>query len=205
METEVRTPRYARTLDYYLLWLVALVSLILNVVIIRALLDARLQVGQAAGQAAQAVGQARASAIDYQVEINENLPISMTLHYEDTILVPISTTLPIDTNISVPLETPFGAIPLNFPVKTTIPVRIRPEVPLSVALPVSVTIPVNVVVPIHVELADTPLGASLHEAEQYLLDVAAQLGNPNPFALPTATALPATTPAATRTAPSATP
>lgn len=178
-------PLTPRPLDYYLLWLVALVSLGLNLYLVNMLLQARRQVGQAANMAAAAAGALAESAIDYPVELHQVLPVSLTVAYRQTLVIPISVTLPISTVVSVPLKTPIGEFPIAVPVVTNIPVDLSPAVPLSLSLPISTTVPIDVSFPIHLELKSTALGASLASAQAYLEDLAANLGSP-----PTAAATP---------------
>ena len=173
-----------RPIDYYLLWIVALVSLGLNLYLINMLMQAKLQVAQAASSAAAAVGQLRGSAIDYSVPISQTLPVSFTVSYRQTFSVPISVTLPIDTVVTVALNTPFGTFPINVPVKTTVPINLNPQVPLSLSVPVRVTVPISFTVPIHLALADTPLGDSLNSAADYLNNVAAGLNGASPTPTP---------------------
>jgi hypothetical protein len=179
--------RTVRPVDYYLLWVIALLSLGMNIYIINILIQARQQVGQAAGTAAVAINELQGSSIDYPVEVHDSVPISMTLDYSDTVSVPISVTLPISTVVSVPLKTPIGEFPINVPVVTSIPVRLNPQVPLSVSIPVSVSVPIDVSVPIHVAIADTPLVAPLSAAKLYLQDLARRMGTPLPGVPPTPT------------------
>lgn len=170
-----------RTLDYYLLCIAVIISLGLNVYILNVLREARRQVGVAAGHASVGVAELAAGSIDYTVEINESLPVSMTVGYEDQITVPISVTLPISTEVSVPLRTPLGTFPINVPVITSFPVRLNPVIPISVELPISTTVPINVSFPIHVEIGDTPFGASLDGVQLYLESLARDLGATGPF------------------------
>jgi hypothetical protein len=163
-------------LDYYLLWVAVIISIGINVWLIRVLQDARQQVGLAASSAALAVGGLRTTALDYTVPIRETLPVSFTVAYRQNFTVPISTTIPIDLDLTVPLETPLGTFPINVPVVTTIPINLAPSVPLSLSVPVSVTVPISVSVPIHIDLSQTALNLSLMEAEEYLNDVALSLG-----------------------------
>ena len=100
-----------RSLDYWLLWVVALTSLAINVWLVSTLLGVRRQAGQAAVLAAQAVGDLRQSSIEYSVHIERALPISLTIPISQTIRVPISTILPIDTQAMIPLKTPIGTFP----------------------------------------------------------------------------------------------
>jgi hypothetical protein len=176
--------RTRRTADYYLLWLVVIVSLGLNLYVINVLMQARRQVAQAASTAATAVGQLGAAAIDYAVPISQTLPVSFTVAYRQTFSVPISVTLPIDTQVQVTLNTPIGDFPINVPVKTTVPINLNPQVPLSLAVPVSVSVPISFTVPIHLALSDTTLGASLNGAVDYLNTVSAGFGGPGPTPTP---------------------
>lgn len=165
-----------RTLDYYLLWFAVIISLGLNMYLINVLIDARRQAAAAALSASVAVGDLADGAIDYNVQISESLPVSMTVGYEDEITVPISVTLPISTEVEVPLRTPLGTFPIVVPVITTLPINLRPTIPISLELPISTTVPINVDFPIHVELRDTVFGASLADAEAYLASLAEDLG-----------------------------
>ena len=180
----VDNTRARRPVDYYLLWLVAIVSLGLNVYVINMLTQAKKQVAQAASSAATAVGQLRGTAIDYSVPISQTLPVSFTVDYRHTFSVPISVTLPIDTQVTVSLDTPFGSFPINVPVKTTVPINLNPQVPLSLSVPVSVSVPISFTVPIHLALSDTTLTSSLDGAADYLNNLAVQFGETSPTPTP---------------------
>jgi len=180
----VDNTRARRPVDYYVLWVVAIVSLGLNLYVINVLVQARKQVAQAATSAASAVGQLSGAAIDYAVPISQTLPVSFTVAYKQTFTVPISVTLPIDTQVQVTLNTPIGDFPINVPVKTTVPVNLNPQVPLSLSVPVSVSVPISFTVPIHLALKDTTLGSSLNGAQDYLNGLATGFGGPGPTATP---------------------
>ncbi|MBI4772281.1 MAG: hypothetical protein HY784_18125 [Chloroflexi bacterium] len=166
----------SRPFDYWLLWFIALLSLVGHAGWVGVLLVARQQAGVGVTRAAQAVGGLRAASIDYPVHLQQSLPISLTLPVSTTVSVPISATVPIDTQITVPVTTAFGTFHVTVPVKTTIPVDIQPAVPIRLTVPVSTTVPVVLDVPVHIALADTALGQSLSEAQSYLEALAAQLG-----------------------------
>jgi hypothetical protein len=180
----VDTTRTRRPFDYYLLWLVAIVSLGLNVYVINVLVQARRQVAQAASTAAAAVGQLNGAAIDYAVPISQTLPVSFTVAYKQTFTIPISVTLPIDTQVTVNLNTPLGAFPITVPVKTDVPINLAPQIPLSLAVPVSVTVPISFTVPIHLALSDTTLGTTINGVSDYLNTLASSLGGAGPTPTP---------------------
>ncbi|MGH2521825.1 MAG: hypothetical protein ACRDH2_04900 [Anaerolineales bacterium] len=164
-----------RRYDYWALWAIALISLVLNLLLIRTLLDVRRQVGEGVAQAAQEVGKLRQASIDYTLHLEESLPVSLTIPFSATFSVPISVTLPISTNVNIPLDTPFGTLPLNVPIRTTIPVNLQPRVPINLAVPISTTVPVVLEVPIQVALSDTAFGTSLAGAQSYLQKLSADL------------------------------
>ncbi|MEP7358332.1 MAG: hypothetical protein ABI847_13885 [Anaerolineales bacterium] len=170
------TPTWKRPFDYYLLWIAVIVSLGINVYLIRIMQQARQQVGLAASSAALAVDGLRTTALDYTVPIRETLPVSFTVSYRQNVTVPISTTIPINVLITVPLKTPIGTFPIDVPVVTDLPINLQPTIPLSLSVPVSVSVPIAVDVPIHIDLSQTALNESLLGAKQYLNDVAAGLG-----------------------------
>lgn len=200
-------PRWKRPIDYYLLWVAVIGLVAYNYYLTNTLLEARrqvtLQVAEAAFTAAQSLDGMANAAIDYPVEIREAIPVSVTIHYSDTVVVPISYTLPVNTNVSIPLRTPLGTFPLNVPIALNVPIRLTPTVPLNLAVPVSMTIPIAIDVPIHVDLSTTPLGEGLLEAQAYLYQAASDLSG-GEFIVPPAT-ITVTAPGPTPTKPKPTP
>lgn len=106
----------------------------------------------------------RSSTIEFQVSIQDEIPIRTTFPVEESFMLAIETTLPIqqefDTTILV--DAPFG---LTVPVDVTVPVDI--EVPVDLDLPirlqesfeVDTTVPVDLDVPVQVDVAGTELAA----------------------------------------------
>ncbi len=168
----------SRPIDYWALWVVALASVAINIWLVTLLLGIRRQVGEGAASAAQAIGDLRRSSIDYQVHIEQSLPVSFTVPLSQTVSVPISTTFPINTEATIPLRTPIGTFPITIPIQAVVPVNLRPEVPLRLSVPISATVPVVLDVPIHVAIADTDLGDSLARTQRSLESLAAQWGAP---------------------------
>jgi hypothetical protein len=178
----------SRPIDYWVLWMVAGLSLAINLWLVRTVIVARRQAAQAATTAAQTLSNLRGSAIDYTFHVQDLVPISVTVPVSTSVRVPISVTLPISTNVTVALRTPLGEIPLTFPVRTSVPVNLQPEVPIRASVPISISVPISLDVPVHLDLASTTLADSLDAAKRYLDDLATQLG-----AMPT-TANPSPTP-----------
>jgi hypothetical protein len=173
-------PMTKRPIDYYLLWGVALLSLVINLGFGYALLVARSKAAQGAQTAAQAVAALRASTIDYPVHIEQSLPVSLTIPIHETLSVPISATLPIDTQFSFTLHTLIGDFPVNVPLQAMVPVHVQTQVPVNLSVPVSTTVPVAFDVPVHIDLASTSLGQAMAPWQAYLEELAAEL-QANPF------------------------
>ena len=164
-----------RPLDYWLLWLVALLSLAANVWLLSLLIGVQYRIGEAAALAAQALADLKNSSIDYSLPVHQVVPVALVVPISTTVSVPISTTLPIDIQVTVPLNTFLGTFPINVPIHTTIPVNIQPEIPLHLSIPISTTVPLALNVPIQITLADTSLGQSLAKAQVQLEKLAGDL------------------------------
>jgi hypothetical protein len=169
----------SRSWDYWALWAVALISLALNLGLIASLLNVRRQAAEAAQSAAASLGRLRTSTLAYTVQVNETVPVQVTVPINERLTVPIDTQLPIDTFVDVPVEVPFiGSRTLSLPIKTVIPVKFETTFPVKLTVPISASVPVALNVPIQIAVADTPFDASLAEAEAYLKRFAAELGAP---------------------------
>jgi hypothetical protein len=169
-----------RPFDYYLLWVVALLSLLINAGLVYGLMLARQRAAEGAQTAAEAVASLRAASVSYTVHIDRSLPVALTVPFNTTVRVPISTTLPIDTEFSFSLHTLVGDFPVSIPVHAQVPVNLVSEVPVNLSVPISTTVPVVLDVPIKLDLAQTALGPSLGPTQTYLEKLASDL-KVNPF------------------------
>lgn len=169
-----------RPLDYWLLWVVALVSLGLNLALINTLSEARAQLAVGAQQAARAVGQVRASTITYTVRIDQSLPVSATVPFYRTFRVPVNDVFRIDTVVNVPFQTPFGSFPIAVPLQTSVPISFEVAVPIEAEIPVFTVVPVNLAIPVVIRIRETELGAALGAAETFLAEVGDSLSDVPP-------------------------
>ena len=111
-----------RRLDYWLLWVVALLSFTANALLIRLLIDARQQASKGLDLAVNALGTVHAGSVVYSTRINQTVPVSLTVPMDTTIVVngeetrlkadlPVSTTvvLSFDLPVDIPIaDTPVG-------------------------------------------------------------------------------------------------
>jgi hypothetical protein len=168
-----------RPFDYYLLWVVVLVLLVVNAGLVYGLLRVREKAAAGAQTAARMVAAFRTATLDYNVYIDRTLPVSLTVPFDSTLSVPISTTLPIDTEFSFALKTLVGDFPVNIPMHATVPVNLVAQVPIHMAVPISTTIPVAFAMPLKVDVAQTSVADMLGPTQTYLEQLAVELqGNP---------------------------
>ena len=164
-----------RPLDYYLLWFIVVVLVVVNAGLVYALVSARARAAEGVQMAAEAVKSLRGASFDYTARIDETLPVSLTLLFNTSVKVPISVTLPIATDFSFTISVLGKDFPVNIPVHANVPVNVQPEVPVRLNVPVSTTVPVVFDVPVHIDLEQTDVGKSLAPTQAYLERLAADL------------------------------
>lgn len=159
-----------RSWHYLLLWLVALVSLGLNIALVAGIYNFRQRAQEEVRNASRLLNTVELEDFELPVQVDESLPISLTVPFSDTFQTPISTTVPISAaipftdNIEVPVN---AVIPINtqvqvpipvignvvvpIPIVTSIPVSLTVDVPISRTIPVQLDIPVNLDVEVPVQ------------------------------------------------------
>ena len=180
---EKRDPPVARSWHYRLLWLVALASLALNLAFLASIYTFRQRAQEEVRNASRLLSTVEIESYELPVEVDESLPISLTVPFSDTFRTPISTSVPVSTaipftdNIEVPINTVIpintevrvpvpviGNIVVPIPIVTSIPVSLTVDVPISRSIPVQLDIPVNLdlEVPVESEVAiDTQVPVQL--------------------------------------------
>ncbi|MEM7113308.1 MAG: hypothetical protein AAF614_12810 [Chloroflexota bacterium] len=169
--SESTTPP-TRVWHYWLLWVIVIISLGLNGLLIYGLLSARTQAGQEVARVATALRDNPMGDFEIPVNVDEMLPISMDVPFEDTFTVEISETIPVSTSvlfeedIEIPIrETVRIAenvqvfvvipvinqrVPIDIPIGANIPIALDINVPVSYEIPVETDIPVNFIVDVPV-------------------------------------------------------
>jgi prefoldin subunit 5 len=123
------------------------------------------------------------STIEFDVNIDEVIPIKTDVVIDRVVEVPIKTTIPInetfDTTIRV--STPLGEIPLDVtvPVDVDVPVDLVVDIPINETVEIDEEFPVQLDVPIAIEVRETELAQltdSLAAGLESLQDVLTGLG-----------------------------
>ncbi len=104
------------------------------------------------------------STLEFEIAIDEEIPINTVIELNQTILVPIQTSIPIDETVDTTIRVagPFGIdIPLNVtvPIQLELPINLEVSIPINETVPISTSVPVNLDVPIVIEVAETELAS----------------------------------------------
>lgn len=162
---------------YWLLWAVALASLLTNVLLFMQLNNLRQRARQEVSDASELLQSVEIEAYDLPIHVDETVPISITVPFSDTFIVPINTTVSVsdaisfEDNVEVPINTVIPvnttvAVPvpalgnINIPIVTNIPVDMEVIVPISRTIPVELEIPVDMTVAVPVE-SEVPIQAEI--------------------------------------------
>jgi len=107
------------------------------------------------------------STIEFEVSIDEVIPVETEVVIDRVVQVPIRTTIPIDQSFdtTIRIDTPLGRVPLDVtvPVDVDVPVDLVVDVPIKETVPISDEFPVQLDVPIAIDVSETEL-ASLTDA-----------------------------------------
>jgi EmrB/QacA subfamily drug resistance transporter len=131
-------------------------------------------VGGALDEAVAGLETFQTSSLDFEVPINEVIPIDVEIVLDRVIQVPVNTEIPIsetfDTTITI--AGPFGIdIPLDVsvPIDVVVPVNLDLEFPINETVPIQTEIAVDLTVPIAVDIAGTELAALAESLQQGLV------------------------------------
>ncbi len=161
------------------LWSVAILSLLINIVLVIALLIANGKLSSLRGNAATALSDTaivlediKNGSFDYTVAIDEDLPVTGDIPVSFVAQVPIKTTIPINTSVTVPVDVPYaGTVNVVIPIYADVPIDMIVDVPIEETIPIDITVPVQLEVPISVAIADTPLAQNLTDMQAVLGDL----------------------------------
>ncbi|MGZ5382889.1 MAG: hypothetical protein ACXWH0_02720 [Acidimicrobiia bacterium] len=126
------------------------------------------EVGHGLDEAVTGLAAFRSSTLEFDVSIDESIPIDTEILLNRTLRVPIQATFPIDqvVDTTITIAGPFGTkIPLEVSVPVQLDIPVDLDIPFSIneTIPISTEVPVRISVPIAIEVADTEL-ASLADA-----------------------------------------
>ncbi|RLC99625.1 MAG: hypothetical protein DRI77_02320 [Chloroflexi bacterium] len=168
----------------YLIILIALsiltlLSLALNGAVILTLLQAR-QIGLGAvTETRSTIAELEDMTFSYTLAVDQEIPIAVSIPFDEQVTVPINTSIPIDTTVTVPINAGLlGTFDVDVPIRTIVPIDLNVSVPISKTVDIATTVPLAVDVPIEIPIADTPLVGYLDKLDAALGRIEARLENP---------------------------
>ncbi len=166
-------------ISHVLLWVIVLISLLLNLTLLRQLAAAQAKARQAVLSAIEVLDDFQGQRFAYTVTIDENLAVNTDMPVDETIPVSIDETLPINTIVTVPVKLgPFGTTNIDIPIATVIPVDLDFNVEIDQTFQVNTAVPINLEVPIEIAVEDTPLHGTLSDVQAQLYQLADELAQP---------------------------
>jgi hypothetical protein len=175
--------------SYLVLWIVTIGSLLLNLVILRRLENARQLGRQAVLDAVAVIADIQTKTFSQTIVVDRTLEIDTDMPVNETIPVSINETIPVNTTVTVPVDAgPLGTFPLDIPIATSIPIDLDVDIVIDRTFHVNAAVPVYFEVPVVIAVEDTPLHDTLSDMQIRLEALAVQLDQPIvPFLSPRAT------------------
>ena len=115
--------------------------------------------------------------LNYDVQIDESLPVDAVVPFRERLDVPIETTVPISQAVEAAFDLEVPQFGLRIPVEVTVPVQL--EVPIALSVPVEInrdvvvqtTVPISLEVPFVIDLADVGLARIIEVLDLGLADL----------------------------------
>jgi ACT domain-containing protein len=147
----------------------AIVSFVLNLVVIAALLLAFVAMRRVAGDVARQLDVIGSTSISTTVKINQVVPIKVNAPINQTINIPINQQLQINQTFAVEPDFPLvGKVRVDVPLNGVIPINLNVPVTISQTIPINAQVPVVADIPVNVSLAETPFKAQLDRMSNLL-------------------------------------
>ncbi len=148
--------------------LIAVVSLVLNIVLIVRLEQGRRAAVQALDLTTQRMEGLTDATISQTVRINRSFTISGTMPINQNFMFPVSMTVPFSSTIDVKANTPLGPMSMPINVNTSVPVKMQVPVSFNQSIPYSMTVPIDMAVPFEIRLRDLGIDSMIQDTKAEL-------------------------------------
>jgi len=168
--------RPARNWAGWIALVIAIVSLLLNVILILGLLRARDATLKIVADGLNFVDDLEAKGLEFNFPISQTLRIDEDFPLKLDLDFPINAKFPINTVISIPVNLgPIGSRIVVIPINTTVPVSLTVPVHIDRAFPIDLPLSIQITVPIRLAPDQPPLEDWLALAREKLLEVQRQI------------------------------
>jgi hypothetical protein len=158
-----------------LLWAIALLSLMMNIVICGVLVATVIAARSTAGKVADQLETLGNSSISTSVKINQAVRLDLTVPFTFTDSVAIQQTIPINTVVPINQDIPLlGAIKFDVPINVNVPINANIPITIVQSIPINTSVPINFDVPVVVQIRDTALKQQIDGFVTLLRNVAGE-------------------------------
>jgi hypothetical protein len=150
---------------------VAIISLLLNILLLAGLYNFRRQAQQEVANVTQILDTIEIENFDLPVVVDETLPIAITVPFSDTFEVPIQATIPISLTVPIQEDLSFPInevvsvnrdvtvsiivlgqpIPVDIPIRTDIPISLNVDIPVDLQVPIDTEIPIDLLIEVPID------------------------------------------------------
>jgi hypothetical protein len=158
---------------------ITITSLILNLLIIRQVVEARRLAHLAIEDSISLLQDLETQVYTYDVVIDDTFIVDDSVPFQEVIPVVINEEMPFSTAVTASVNVgPFGRYPVTIPIGGNVPINLSFDVPVDETVPVYIEVPIHTEIPIEVSIAQTPLLGTLQDAESHLGDLLTELDRP---------------------------
>ena len=158
---------------------ITIVSLVLNLLIIRQVVEARRLARIAIEDSISLLQDLEEQVYTYNVVIDDTFIVDDSVPFQEVIPVVIDEMMPFSTAVTASVNVgPFGRYPVTIPIGGNVPINLSFDVPVDETVPVYIEVPVHTEIPIEVSIAKTPLYGTLQDAQSHLGDLLSELDRP---------------------------
>jgi hypothetical protein len=164
---------------YILLWILTMASVVINVILLRQILLARQIALASVRESIHVLENLQTQVINYEVQIDETLPIKTDVPINMTVPITIRDDFEINTSVTASIPAgPLGSIPVRVPVSTTVPIDKTFNIEIDQVLTIDTTIPVKFNVPLSFSVEQLGLFATIEETKARLQLLEQSLSSP---------------------------
>jgi hypothetical protein len=160
------------------LTVLTLLSLAINGLVIFGFLRLRQAAHRAVTDAQALITEVADDTFSYTIEVDQEIPISTEIPFNESLSVPINTVVPISTTVVVPVDLGITTYKLTVPIEAVFPVDLEATVPVSEVVDITTVVPLRVDVPIEIAIPETPLADYLRDLDAMLRRTEEQLEDP---------------------------
>lgn len=142
----------------------AIVSIVLNVLLIVRLNQARLGVLLMLDEVSRSLDALPEASFRQTVHIKQTVPVAGELPLNQDFTVPINTSVPIRTTAHLNVTTPLGPVDVPVAIDTSVPVNLQVPLTFNRTVPYSLTVPIDLEVPIEIHLRDVGIEGGIKQA-----------------------------------------